>query len=213
MPPRKRLTGGRGVARWRRTSASRVAGGPDTFAHRMPSLFHNATGRCRVPGYSLVMRHIMPLPIEQVLSRLRDVLRSERSAVLQAPPGAGKTTGVPPALLEEPWLEGRGIVMLEPRRLAARAAARRMATLLGERPGETVGYRIRHESAVGPRTRIVVVTEGVLTRMLQSDPDLEQFGLVVFDEFHERSIHADLGLALTTNSRSLLREDLRILVM
>jgi ATP-dependent helicase HrpB len=103
--------------------------------------------------------------------------------------------------------------MLEPRRLAARAAARRMATLLGERPGETVGYRVRHESVVGPRTRIVVVTEGVLTRMLQSDPTLERFGLVVFDEFHERSIHADLGLALTANSRSLLRDDLRILVM
>ena len=159
------------------------------------------------------MRHTPTLPIEQVLSTLRDVLRSEGSAVLQAPPGAGKTTGVPPALLEEPWLQGRGIVMLEPRRLAARAAARRMATLRGERPGETVGYRVRHESVVGPRTRIVVVTEGVLARMLQSDPALDQFGLVIFDEFHERSIHADLGLALTTGSRSLLREDLRILVM
>ncbi len=159
------------------------------------------------------MHHTPRLPIEQVLPSLRDALASGRGAVLQAPPGAGKTTGVPLALLGEPWLGGRGIVMLEPRRLAARAAARRMATLLGERPGETVGYRVRHESVVGPRTRILVVTEGVLTRMLQSDPALERFGLVVFDEFHERSIHADLGLALTIHSRSLLREDLRILVM
>ncbi len=159
------------------------------------------------------MRHTPRLPIEQVLPSLRDALRSARGTVLQAPPGAGKTTGVPLALLGEPWLDGRGIVMLEPRRLAARAAARRMATLLGERPGETVGYRVRHESVVGPATKIVVVTEGVLTRMLQSDPALERFGLVMFDEFHERSIHADLGLALTIHSQSLLREDLRILVM
>ena len=159
------------------------------------------------------MRHSPRLPIEQVLPALRDALRSGRGAVLQAPPGAGKTTGVPLALVDEPWLQGRGIVMLEPRRLAARAAARRMATLLGEGLGQTVGYRIRHESAIGPTTRVLVVTEGVLTRMLQSDPALERFGLVVFDEFHERSIHADLGLALTIHSRSLLREDLRILVM
>ena len=159
------------------------------------------------------MHHTPRLPIEQVLPSLRDALAIGRGAVLQAPPGAGKTTGVPLALLGEPWLGGRGIVMLEPRRLAARAAARRMATLLGERLGETVGYRVRHESVVGPGTRILVVTEGVLTRMLQSDPALERFGLVVFDEFHERSIHADLGLALTIHSQSLLREDLRILVM
>jgi ATP-dependent helicase HrpB len=159
------------------------------------------------------MHHTPRLPIEHVLPSLRDALRQSRGAVLQAPPGAGKTTGVPLALLGEPWLGGRGIVMLEPRRLAARAAARRMATLLGERLGETVGYRVRHESVVGPGTQIVVVTEGVLTRMLQADPVLERFGLVVFDEFHERSIHADLGLALTIHSRSMLREDLRILVM
>lgn len=159
------------------------------------------------------MRHPPPLPIDHALPRLRDVLRHRRAAVLQAPPGAGKTTGVPIALVDEPWLEGRVIVMLEPRRLAARAAARRMAVLLGERPGETVGYRVRHESVSGPATRILVVTEGVLTRMLQGDPALERFGLVVFDEFHERSIHADLGLALTIHSQSILREDLRILVM
>ncbi len=154
-----------------------------------------------------------PLPISQVLPRLRDVLRAGNAAVLQAPPGAGKTTGVPLALLDEPWLHGRGIVMLEPRRLAARAAARRMAEVLGERPGETVGYRVRHESVTGPRTRIEVVTEGVLTRMLQRDPALDRFGLVVFDEFHERSIHADFGLALTLHTRALLRQDLRVLVM
>jgi ATP-dependent helicase HrpB len=159
------------------------------------------------------MRHTERLPIEQVLPALRDALRAGSGAVLQAPPGAGKTTGVPLALLDESWLSERRIVMLEPRRLAARAAARRMAAMLGQRVGETVGYRIRHESAVGPGTRIVVVTEGVLTRLLQRDPALEAFGLVIFDEFHERSIHADLGLALTLQSRGILREDLRVLVM
>jgi ATP-dependent helicase HrpB len=154
-----------------------------------------------------------PLPVDELLPRLRSALRSPGAAVLQAPPGAGKTTKVPLALLEEPWLAGRRIVMLEPRRLAARAAARRMAAMLGERTGDTVGYRVRHESAVGPDTRVVVATEGVLTRMLVGDPALEEVGLVIFDEYHERSIHADLGLALTLHSRSLLREDLRILVM
>ena len=159
------------------------------------------------------MRHTEPLPIDQVLPALRDALRGGSSAVLQAPPGAGKTTRVPLALLGEPWLAGGRMVMLEPRRLAARAAARRMADTLGERVGDTVGYRVRHESAVGPATRIVVVTEGILTRMLQRDPSLEEFGLVIFDEFHERSIHADLGLALTLQTRAVLREDLRVLVM
>ncbi len=159
------------------------------------------------------MHHIQPLPIEQVLPELRDALRNGTSAVLQAPPGAGKTTRVPLALLEESWLAGRRIVMLEPRRMAARAAARRMAVLLGERTGDTVGYRVRHESVVGPATRIVVVTEGILARMIRSDPALEEFGAVIFDEFHERSLHADLGLALTLHSRSVLREDLRVLVM
>ncbi|HUQ15967.1 MAG TPA: ATP-dependent helicase HrpB [Gemmatimonadales bacterium] len=159
------------------------------------------------------MRHIEPLPIEQALPALRAALRNGTGAVLQAPPGAGKTTRVPLALLDEPWLAGRRIVMLEPRRLAARAAARRMADTLEQRVGDTVGYRVRHESAVGPGTRIVVVTEGILTRMLQADPALEEFGLVAFDEFHERSIHADLGLALTLQSRAVLREDLRVLIM
>jgi ATP-dependent helicase HrpB len=133
--------------------------------------------------------------------------------VLQAPPGAGKTTLVPLALLNEPWLAGQRIVMLEPRRLAARAAARRMAELLGERVGETVGYRVRLDSRVGARTRIEVVTEGILTRRLRDDPGLEGVGLVIFDEFHERSLQADLGLALTLETRAVLREDLRLLVM
>jgi ATP-dependent helicase HrpB len=158
------------------------------------------------------MRHI-PLPIEEVLPALREALRGSSNAVLQAPPGAGKTTLVPLALLDEPWLAGRGIVMLEPRRLAARAAARRMAALLDEQLGRTVGYRVRHESVVSPGTRVLVVTEGILTRMLEHDPALERFGLAIFDEFHERSIHADLGLALSLHSQSLLREDLRLLVM
>jgi ATP-dependent helicase HrpB len=153
------------------------------------------------------------LPIEPVIPVLRQALAAAGVAVLQAPPGAGKTTRVPLALMDEPWLGGRRIVMLEPRRLAARAAARRMAELLGETPGGAVGYRIRHETRVGRATRIEVVTEGVLTRMLLSDPALEPFGLVVFDEFHERSIHADLGLALTLQTRALLRDDLRVLVM
>lgn len=153
------------------------------------------------------------LPIEAVLPELRGALRRRAAAVLQAPPGAGKTTRVPLALLDEPWLAGQKAVMLEPRRLAARAAARRMAAALGERVGDTVGHRVRMDTRVGPRTRLEVVTEGVLARMLQSDPALEGVGLVVFDEFHERSLHADLGLALALQSQALLRDDLRILVM
>ena len=153
------------------------------------------------------------LPIEPSLPAIRHALAANGRAVLQGPPGAGKTTRVPLALLNEPWLEERRIVMLEPRRVAARAAAQRMAATLGEAPGGTIGYRIRHESRIGPSTRIEVVTEGVLTRLLQRDPALEAYGLVVFDEFHERSIHADLGLALTLQSRALLRHDLRLLVM
>ena len=142
-----------------------------------------------------------------------DALARGGNAVLQAPPGAGKTTVVPLALLGEPWLGDSKIVMLEPRRLAARAAAHRMAQLLGERVGESVGYRVRRDTRVGPRTRIEVVTEGVLTRMLNDDPTLDGVGVVIFDEFHERSVHADLGLALARHSQRLVRGDLRILVM
>ncbi|MFD1913410.1 ATP-dependent helicase HrpB [Halodurantibacterium flavum] len=150
------------------------------------------------------------LPIDSVLDDLIAALLREGRAVLQAPPGAGKTTRVPLALL--PHVDGR-IVMLEPRRLAARAAAERMAETLGEPVGETVGYRIRGEAKVGPRTRIEVVTEGILTRQIQADPTLEGIGLVIFDEFHERSLNADLGLALTWELRTALRPDLLLLVM
>jgi ATP-dependent helicase HrpB len=153
------------------------------------------------------------LPIEPVLPAIRETLAGRTAAVLVAPPGAGKTTRVPLALLGEPWLSGRRILMLEPRRLAARSAARFMAASLGEQVGETVGYRVRMETRVGPATRLEVITEGVLTRMLQSDPALEGVGLVIFDEFHERSLHADLGLALCLQSQALLRDDLRLLVM
>ena len=159
------------------------------------------------------MSGLPALPVEELLPALRQALGETRGAVLQAAPGAGKTTRVPLALLDEPWLGGSRIIMLEPRRLAARAAARHMSTLLGERVGATVGFRVRHESQVSSVTRIEVVTEGILTRRLQADPTLDGVGLVIFDEFHERSIHADLGLALTLHSRSLVRPDLRVLIM
>jgi ATP-dependent helicase HrpB len=155
----------------------------------------------------------MLLPIEAVLPALTESLCFRSNAVLVAPPGAGKTTRVPLALLTEPWLAGRRILMLEPRRLAARAAARYMATLIGESVGETIGYRMKMDSRVGPKTRIEVITEGILTRLLQADPALEDVGIVIFDEFHERSLHADLGLALCLQSQAILREDLRLLVM
>ncbi|MHC4885881.1 MAG: ATP-dependent helicase HrpB [Planctomycetota bacterium] len=153
------------------------------------------------------------LPIHGVLGELRAALNGNPSVVLEAPPGAGKTTIVPLALLGESWLKGQGILLLEPRRLAARAAALRMAELLGEPLGQTVGLRMRGETTVSDRTRITVMTEGVLTRTLQNDPELGGIGLVVFDEFHERSLQADLGLALTLDSQEALREDLKILVM
>ncbi|WP_435607336.1 ATP-dependent helicase HrpB [Pseudomonas knackmussii] len=154
------------------------------------------------------------LPIDAVLPALRQAFAERDEAVLEAPPGAGKTTRVPLALLDEPWLAGQSILMLEPRRLAARAAAERLAEELGEKAGETVGYRIRLDSKVGPKTRIEVVTEGILTRRLQDDPALDGVGLVIFDEFHERSLDADLALALTLNGRELLRDTpLKVLVM
>ena len=154
-----------------------------------------------------------PLPIEAALPAIRAALGQCAALVLQAPPGAGKTTRVPLALLDEPWLAGRAILLLEPRRLAARAAATRMATLLGESVGQTVGYRIRFENQVSRQTRIEVLTEGILSRRLQRDPALNGVGLVIFDEFHERSLHADLALALSLDSQRGLREDLRLLVM
>jgi ATP-dependent helicase HrpB len=154
-----------------------------------------------------------PLPIDDVMPALLARLRVARRAVLIAPPGAGKTTRVPPALLPEPWLASQRIVMLEPRRLAARAAAAYMARLLGDSVGGIVGYRVRLDTRVSARTRIEVVTEGVLTRMLQEDPSLGDVGAVIFDEFHERSVHADLGLALALETQEVLRPDLRLIVM
>ena len=136
------------------------------------------------------------LPIDSVLPEIKNTLNKQVNAVLIAQPGAGKTTRVPLSLLNESWLAGRKIIMLEPRRIAARSAARYMVSLLGEQLGQTVGYRVRSDTRIGPTTRIEVVTEGVLTRLLQEDPALSEVGVVIFDEFHERSLHADLGLAL-----------------
>ncbi|GAB3228910.1 ATP-dependent helicase HrpB [Hymenobacter seoulensis] len=153
------------------------------------------------------------LPILDALPELLQTLATSSVAVLQAPPGAGKTTIVPLALLDAAWREGGRILVLEPRRLAARAAATRMAQLLGEPVGQTVGYRMRLESKVSAKTRIEVVTEVILTRQLQDDPALEGVAAVLFDEFHERSLQADLGLALALDAQSVLRPDLRILVM
>jgi ATP-dependent helicase HrpB len=154
-----------------------------------------------------------PLPIDAVLPELTASLRSRPNAVLVAPPGAGKTTRVPLVLLDEPWAEGRKLILLEPRRLAARAAAERMAATLREPVGETVGLRVRLGSKVGRKTRIEVVTEGVFARMILDDPTLESVGAVLFDEFHERSLDADFGLALALDAQGGLREDLRLLVM
>jgi len=150
------------------------------------------------------------LPITTVIPQLRKTLSEHSIVLLTAEPGAGKTTQVPLALLKESWLDSRKIIMLEPRRLAARAAARRMATLLSESAGETVGYRTRLDTKIGPTTKIEVVTEGILTRILQHDPSLHDYGLVIFDEFHERSLQADLGLALTLQTQSLFRDDLHL---
>lgn len=153
------------------------------------------------------------LPVEEIIPQLRRTLADSNCALLVAPPGSGKTTRVPLALRNESWLAGQTILMLEPRRLAARAAATYMARSLQEQVGEQVGYRIHMDSRVGKATRIQVITEGILTRMLQSDPGLEGVGAVIFDEFHERNIHADLGLALCRQAQALFRPDLRLLVM
>jgi ATP-dependent helicase HrpB len=153
------------------------------------------------------------LPIDATLPALREALASGSSAVLQAPPGAGKSTVVPLALLEEPWARGKRILMLEPRRLAARAVAQRMSQTLGEAVGRTIGYRMRMDTRVSRDTRVEVVTEGVLTRMLQTDPALEGIAVVIFDEFHERSLQADLGLALVLDARENLTPELKVLVM
>ena len=153
------------------------------------------------------------LPVEEIVPALQAQLAESTAAVLVAPPGAGKTTVVPLRLLDQPWLAGGKIIMLEPRRLAARAAAERMARTLGEKVGQTVGYRVRMQSKVSGATRIEVVTEGVFARMILSDPTLDGVGCVIFDEFYERSLDADLGLALARDAQGVLRDDLRLLVM
>ncbi len=156
---------------------------------------------------------MLSLPIDEILPSIRRALEICPHALLTAPPGAGKTTRVPPALLGASWLSGRKILLLEPRRLAARAAASRMAEELDERVGETVGYRMRLDTKVGPKTRIEVVTEGILTRMLHQDPSLDAYGMVLFDEFHERSLQSDTGVTLCLEAQRLFRPDLRLLVM
>ncbi|MET0616186.1 MAG: helicase-related protein, partial [Luteibacter sp.] len=152
-------------------------------------------------------------PISPLLPEIVASLDQRPRLVLEAPPGAGKTTQVPLALLHAPWLAGQRIIMLEPRRIAARAAASFMAAQLGEDVGGTVGYRIRFESRTGPRTRIEVVTEGILSRMIQDDPSLDGIGAILFDEFHERHLAGDLGAALALDVQAGLRPDLRLMVM
>ncbi len=152
-------------------------------------------------------------PVHSILNDLKIHLKNHNRLILQAPPGAGKTTIVPLTLLDQPWLKDRQIIILEPRRLAARSAAARMAELLGEQTGETVGYQNRQDIQASSKTRILVVTEGILTRKLQSDPELAGVGLVIFDEFQERSLHADLSLAFCLQSQEILNDSLKILVM
>lgn len=153
------------------------------------------------------------LPIKEIIPKVRQELITHNTLILSTPPGAGKSTVIPLALLEEPWLQRKKIVMLEPRRLAASSIAHRMASLLGERAGETVGYRVRFENQTSSRTRIEVVTEGILTRMLHQDNALEDVGLIIFDEFHERRLHTDLAMVLCRESQQVLRPDLRLLIM
>jgi len=156
------------------------------------------------------------LPVEAILDSLKQQLSDRHEVVLEAPPGAGKTTLVPLALMGEPWLKHRKILMLEPRRIATRSAAHRMASLLNESAGQTIGYRMRLETKVSKHTKVEVITEGILTRMLQNDPSLDEVGLVIFDEFHERSLDSDLALSLCLKGRDLFRDDhdpLKILVM
>jgi ATP-dependent helicase HrpB len=153
------------------------------------------------------------LPITDVIPAIKKTLAKENRLIISAPPGAGKSTLLPVALIYENWLTNKKIILLEPRRLAAKTIALRMAELLNENVGETIGYRIRFESKIGTNTKVEVVTEGILTRMLQSDNALENVGLVIFDEFHERSLHADLALALCREAQEILRPDLKLLVM
>ena len=155
----------------------------------------------------------MPLPVEEILPQLEQALADKGSAVLVAPPGSGKTTLVPLVLRDAPWLGNKKILMLEPRRIAARLAANYMSGLLGEGVGNTVGYQIRFDRRISAGTKVEVITEGILTRRLQQDPELSDTGLVIFDEFHERSLNSDLAFAFCLDVISGLRDDLRLLVM
>jgi ATP-dependent helicase HrpB len=153
------------------------------------------------------------LPVAEIISQVKTHLQQSSSLIIQAPPGAGKSTLLPLALLDEPWLQGKKIIMLEPRRLATKSIAQRMASMINEDTGETVGYRIRFESAISSHTRLEVITEGILTRMMHSDNELNDVGLVIFDEFHERNLHSEVALALCREIQQVLRPDLRILLM
>ncbi|HNA80751.1 MAG TPA: DEAD/DEAH box helicase, partial [Turneriella sp.] len=152
------------------------------------------------------------LPVASALPELKKSLKDSPAVILTAETGSGKTTWLPLQLLEEPWLQGKRIIMLEPRRVAARAAATRLAFHLKEKPGKTVGYSVRFDSQVSAATRIEVVTEGILARRIVNDPELKDVGLVIFDEFHERHVETDLALALTLESQKVFRDDLKILV-
>ncbi|MEO6301541.1 MAG: DEAD/DEAH box helicase, partial [Bacteroidia bacterium] len=153
------------------------------------------------------------LPVTEIVEQVRQQLAQQNTLIVNAPPGAGKSTLLPLVLLDQPWLQGKKIIMLEPRRLAAKTIATRMASLLGDAVGETVGYRIRFENRISNKTKIEVVTEGILTRMLHHDNALEDVGIVIFDEFHERSLHADVAMALCREAQQVLRPDLRIMIM
>ena len=174
---------------------------------------HLENGLSMLPGKVKPRPGIADLPVVSVLGQLDKALEETGRALLAAPPGAGKTTLVPLSLMDRPWLKNKKIIMLEPRRLAARACAAHMATLLGETAGQRVGYQVRMERCIGPKTQVEIVTEGILTRRLQSDPGLEGVGLVIFDEFHERHLHGDLALALSLDAAEGFANDLRIAVM
>ena len=153
------------------------------------------------------------LPVADIIDEVKNHLANNNTLIVNAPPGAGKSTLLPLTLLDENWLVGKKIIMLEPRRLAAKTIATRMAELWGDKVGETIGYRIRFENRVSALTKIEVVTEGILTRMLHTDNALENVGLVIFDEFHERSLFADVAMALCREAQQILRPDLRMMVM